>query len=180
MGISPPKVRMTSQLIPASAGVHGRARQDALGREGADPVDRDLVVAMDDELGTQFAEVLDEVVGEGVVVVDDEEHGTPTYGPAGAGQTEGRDGTGGFGRRGSLAFTLRTASRMTWPSVPALVIVTVPAVPIRTCPRTDVAVDLRPRALVEFHVDAAVGRDRCGRGRWWRGWALGDQATCTS
>ena len=40
----------------------------------SDSVKRDLVVALHHDLGAELAEVLDEVVGEAVVVVDDEDH----------------------------------------------------------------------------------------------------------
>src|SRR5262245_2066312 len=47
---------------------------DALGTLGDDRVAADRVVAHDLQRRTQLAEVLDEVVREGVVVVDDEDH----------------------------------------------------------------------------------------------------------
>ncbi len=51
----------------------GAGRDDeALGVALEQLVDRRLVVAHDLELGTELAQVLDQVVGEGVVVVDDE------------------------------------------------------------------------------------------------------------
>ncbi len=52
---------------------------DALGGELGDFVEGDLVVAVDDDVGSQFAEVLVEVVGEGVVVIEEEDH---TFVPA--------------------------------------------------------------------------------------------------
>ena len=54
------------------AGAGGDA--DALGGEAGDFLDGDFVVALHEGIGAEFAEVLDEVVGKGVVVVDDEEH----------------------------------------------------------------------------------------------------------
>ena len=48
---------------------------DALGLERGDCVERDLVVPLHEHLGPQLAEVLDEVVGERVVVIYDEQHG---------------------------------------------------------------------------------------------------------
>ena len=61
------------------AGFAGRAgagrEQNAFGLECLDLFDGQLVVAADFDLCTQLAEVLDEVVGEGVVVVEDEDHG---------------------------------------------------------------------------------------------------------
>ena len=66
---------MTSTVTPASFGVHGPGESTiADGASVADFVDADRVVAPDDDLGAELAEVLDEVVGEGVVVVDDEDH----------------------------------------------------------------------------------------------------------
>jgi len=38
-------------------------------------LDTDLVVAMNHGIGSQFPEILDEIVGEGIVVVEDEDHG---------------------------------------------------------------------------------------------------------
>ena len=40
-----------------------------------DLLQRDLVIPMDLHLRTHLAKVLDEIVGEGVVIVDDQEHG---------------------------------------------------------------------------------------------------------
>ena len=67
------KRRTTSSVIPASSGVHGPGETTT--RSGArleQLIDARLVVAHDLELGAELAEVLDEVVGEGVVVVDHE------------------------------------------------------------------------------------------------------------
>jgi len=59
-------------------GFFGRARaggdDDAIGLAADDVVDGDFVVAMDFDLATELAEVLGEVVGEGVVVVEEEDH----------------------------------------------------------------------------------------------------------
>ena len=41
---------------------------------GLDFVQRDLVVAVDFDLRAKLAQALDEVVGEGIVVVDDQDH----------------------------------------------------------------------------------------------------------
>ena len=46
---------------------------DAVGAEGLDFSEGDFVVAADFDLGAQFSEILDEVVGEGIVVVEDED-----------------------------------------------------------------------------------------------------------
>ena len=48
--------------------------QDAIGMESFHFFNGELVVAANDDVGTQFAKVLDEVVSEGVVVVEDEDH----------------------------------------------------------------------------------------------------------
>jgi hypothetical protein len=51
-------------------------QHDPLGREGRDLIQAYLVVPVDDRLRPQLAEEMDEVVGEAVVVIDDEEfHG---------------------------------------------------------------------------------------------------------
>ena len=47
---------------------------DGFGLEGLDFGDGDFVVALDDGFRAKFAELLDKVVGERVVVIDDEEH----------------------------------------------------------------------------------------------------------
>ena len=65
---------MASIEMPASSGVHGPGRDDdAVGRALEQLVDGRDVVAHDLDLGAQLAQVLDEVVGERVVVVDDED-----------------------------------------------------------------------------------------------------------
>ncbi len=48
---------------------------DPLRVKGFDLADRDLVVAADDNLSAQFAQILHEIVGKRVVVVEDENHG---------------------------------------------------------------------------------------------------------
>ena len=61
-----------------NAGLAGRAgarrEQDALGPERLDLIDGQLVVAIDLDLRAQLTQVLDKVVGEGIVVVEDEDH----------------------------------------------------------------------------------------------------------
>ena len=61
------------------AGVLGstgsRADEHCVGLQGLDLVDGDCIVAVDLRVGTQLAEVLDEVVDERVVVVDDQNPG---------------------------------------------------------------------------------------------------------
>ena len=48
--------------------------KDTFGAQGGDLVESDLVVAADIELLAHLAEILGEVVGEGVVVVEEEDH----------------------------------------------------------------------------------------------------------
>ena len=48
---------------------------DARGLHRRDFVGRDFVVSLHERIRAEFAEILDEVVGEGVVVIDDEQHG---------------------------------------------------------------------------------------------------------
>ncbi len=48
--------------------------EDAIGTEGFHLGRGELVVAVDKDLLPEFPEVLDEVVGEGVVVIEDEDH----------------------------------------------------------------------------------------------------------
>ena len=50
-------------------------KDEAFGREGLDLVDGELVVATDDHLRAELAHVLHKVVGEGIVVVEYEDHG---------------------------------------------------------------------------------------------------------
>ena len=70
--------------MPASLGVHGPGEmQMRSGFNALDLVDGDLVVSLDHHLDAELAEILDEVVGEGVVVIDDEHHGvSPSTDPA--------------------------------------------------------------------------------------------------
>src|SRR5664280_273730 len=51
-----------------------RGDHDAIGMKLVDFVDRDLVIAAHHYLLTQFAEVLHQVVGEGIVIVENEKH----------------------------------------------------------------------------------------------------------
>ena len=68
-----------SNRFDAHAGLFGRARSgrqhDRRWRELANLVDADRVIPSHDDFRAQFAEILDEVVREGVVVVDHEKHG---------------------------------------------------------------------------------------------------------
>src|SRR6185437_2990788 len=56
-------------------------KQDGIGGQLFDAVEGELVVAIDEGLGPQFADIVHEVVGEAVVVIDDEEaHGFVRFG----------------------------------------------------------------------------------------------------
>src|SRR6266436_1453416 len=68
MGTRPAKRSMSGTETPASRGVHG-----PVGAERRHLLQRDGVVAPHVDLGAELAQVLDQVVGEGVVVVDHEE-----------------------------------------------------------------------------------------------------------
>ena len=68
---------MTSFEMPASTGVHGPGRDDQVGGRGQlDLFERDLVVADDPQVDARvdLAQPLDQVVGERVVVVDQQDH----------------------------------------------------------------------------------------------------------
>ena len=68
--------------MPASCGVQGPGEMTNVRRvQRFDLVGRELVVAAHHDLRAQLAHVLDEVVGERVVVVEDEDHRC-TYGSA--------------------------------------------------------------------------------------------------
>src|SRR5204862_547727 len=85
--------RAESGQLQADAGLVGRARarreHDALGRQLQDLGDADLVVAEDLAGGAELAQVVDEVIGEAVVVIDEDEHG-PGLGEADARGQGGR------------------------------------------------------------------------------------------
>ena len=62
--------------MPASFGVQGPGDSTiASGCAAMHVLDADLVVAMHDDLRPQPAEIVEEVEGEAVVVVDQEDHG---------------------------------------------------------------------------------------------------------
>ena len=69
----------TANQFDADAGFARSAgagrNDDALGAEGGDLVESDLVVAADEELLAHLAEDLGQVVGERIIIVDEEEHG---------------------------------------------------------------------------------------------------------
>src|SRR5262249_7082277 len=63
---------------PGIAGFAGPRRDhEALGLLRGERLGRDRVVAVDLELGAERAQVLHEVVGEGIVVVEDRDHACP-------------------------------------------------------------------------------------------------------
>ena len=71
IGTSPAISRSRVSEIPASVGVHGPGEMTtAAGMKRANTGDIDGVVALDDDVGAEFAEVLHDVVGERVVVID--------------------------------------------------------------------------------------------------------------
>ena len=82
-----PGLREAAHRLQRDAGLVGRARpgrdDDAIGRALEQLVDRRDVVAHDVQLRAQLAEELDEVVGERVVVVDDEDGGHARHGQSG-------------------------------------------------------------------------------------------------
>ena len=62
----------TDACLLRGAGAGGDA--DVVRAQLFDLIERDLIIAADFHDGSHLAKVLDEVVGEGVVVIDDEEH----------------------------------------------------------------------------------------------------------
>ena len=67
--------RTSGTLIPASRGVQGPGEITiAAGSQRERVLDAEGVVPVDHRIGAQLAGVLDQVVGEAVVVVEDEEH----------------------------------------------------------------------------------------------------------
>ena len=71
----PAKRRISGTEMPASFGVHGPGEMTMCSRiQRLDVVERDLVVAHDLHVRAELAQVLDEVLGEAVVVVDHQQH----------------------------------------------------------------------------------------------------------
>ena len=68
----------TANHLIADTGLLGRAgsRRDAdtVGIQGGNLLRGDLIVAVDKRIRTQFSKILDEVVREGIVVIDDKDH----------------------------------------------------------------------------------------------------------
>ncbi len=72
---------------PGIVGSAGTGRNtDAIRCFLVDFIESDLVIAMHLHFRTQFSEVLDEVVGERIVVVDDKQHGRESTGRTWRGQ----------------------------------------------------------------------------------------------
>ena len=66
---------ISARQMPASSGVQGPGESRiAEGLQRHRRLDVDLVVAADDGLGAELAEIVEEVVGEAVVVVDQQQH----------------------------------------------------------------------------------------------------------
>ena len=79
----PAKARRMALVGSVSVGLFGPGeRRIASGASAAISAERHLVVAPHQRLGAQLAQVLHEVPGEGVVVVDDEDHAWPPPGAA--------------------------------------------------------------------------------------------------
>ena len=73
IGISAAKRGMSGKQTPASFGVQGPGdKMMASGRRSAISVERNLVVAHHVEHRTQLAQEMDKIVGETVIVIDDE------------------------------------------------------------------------------------------------------------
>ena len=71
MGNFPASRSTNSTQMPASCGVHGPGEITIfLGLPLGDLFYGDFVVAVDFDLTTEFAQILSEVVGEGIVVVE--------------------------------------------------------------------------------------------------------------
>ena len=76
IGIVGDALAITSRQMPASFGVHGPGDSTIASGCGRDHIGgRDLVVAMHDDVRPQPAEVVEQVEGEAVVIVDQDDHG---------------------------------------------------------------------------------------------------------
>ena len=76
----PAKRSIAGTEMPASRGVQGPGEMTIRsGCQRLDLLQRDRVVAMDVDVGAQLAEILDEVPGEAVVVVDHQQHGAAIF-----------------------------------------------------------------------------------------------------
>jgi hypothetical protein len=69
--------------LEANAGIVRRAgsgrEHDGLGVSGNDLVRRDLVVAMHGNIGPEPAQIMEQVEGKAVVIVDQQDHGRPFW-----------------------------------------------------------------------------------------------------
>src|SRR5262249_11338239 len=76
--------RRLGNEVETDAGLHGRARagrqHDRVRRRRNDRIHRDLVVAVHASRGPKLTQIVDEVEGETVVVVDEDDHGARTRG----------------------------------------------------------------------------------------------------
>ena len=71
----PAKCRISGIVIPASCGVQGTGREkNPFRAHGFHLGGRYLVIPAHLDLGTQFAQILDQVIGKRIVVVEDENH----------------------------------------------------------------------------------------------------------
>ena len=101
---------MTSSVMPAFSGRDGPGLMTMPSASRADDlVDRDLVVAHDLHLGAELAEVLVEVVGERVVVVEEEDA------QAGAGNVGRPVGASADGWRAVMVDLLKRSGGVRWP-----------------------------------------------------------------
>ncbi len=75
MGIRAPKRVTVAQEMPASLGVHGPGEITIFsGRSASISSKRDFVVAKDFHVRAELAEIVVQVVGERIVIVDQENH----------------------------------------------------------------------------------------------------------
>ena len=71
----PAAARTSGSVMPARSGSQGPGEITiASGAQGDRVLHRQRVVAVDDRLGPQLAQIVDEIVGEAVVVIDQEQH----------------------------------------------------------------------------------------------------------
>ena len=97
------RARSASRQMPASFGVQGPGEMTiASGSIATTSSTRDLVVAADGELRPQLAEEMDEVVGEAVVVIDDEDWSWRFLSDCGIGRIVRREQAGRWPRHSGL------------------------------------------------------------------------------
>src|ERR1043166_8102117 len=56
-----------------------RRNADVARRQGGDLLDRDLVVTLDQQFAAELAEILGQVVSEGVVIIEKQQHRSSNY-----------------------------------------------------------------------------------------------------